>query len=106
MAAVLASGVGAALSHRSAARFWGLLPPAAEWTEVISPGRRVRRDGIVSHKCDLRDDEWLVEDGIPVTSPFRTIFDLAAMAGKREVERAWHEAEVRQLTDRVSLPML
>jgi len=47
-----------------------------------------------------------VVDGIPVTSPFRTIFDLAAVAGKREVERAWHEAEVRQLTDQVSLPML
>jgi hypothetical protein len=106
LAAVLASGEGAVLSHRSAARFWGLLPLAAEWVEVTRSGRRVRRDGVVSHKCDLREDEWLVEDGIPVTSPFRTIFDLAAMAEKREVERAWHEAEVRQLTDRVSLPML
>jgi len=43
---------------------------------------------------------------MPVTSVYRTIFDLAAVAGRREVERAWHEAEVRQLTDRVSLPML
>ena len=41
-----------------------------------------------------------------VTSCDRTIFDLAAVAEKREVERAWHEAEVRQMTDRVSLPML
>ena len=41
-----------------------------------------------------------------MTSPFRTIFDLAAMAPMREVERAFHEAEVRQLRDRVSLPML
>ena len=43
---------------------------------------------------------------VPVTSPFRTIFDLAAVGSKREVERAFHEAEVRQLTDRVSLPQL
>jgi hypothetical protein len=106
MAAVLSCGAGAALSHRSAARLWRLLPPAVEWVDVTRPDRRVRREGIVGHRSDLRDDEWLVEDGIPVTSPFRTIFDLAAVASRREVERAWHEAEVRQLTDRVSLPML
>jgi very-short-patch-repair endonuclease len=60
----------------------------------------------VSHRSRLAADELGIVDGIPVTSPFRTIFDLAAVAGPREVERAWHEAEVRQLTDRVSLPML
>lgn len=106
MAAVLASGEGAALSHRSAARLWRLLPPAAERIDVTCSGRRVRRDGIVGHRSDLRDDEWVFEDGIPVTSVFRTIFDLAAVASMRELERAWHEAEVRRLTDRVSLPML
>jgi very-short-patch-repair endonuclease len=106
MAAVLACGEEAALSHRSAARFWRLLPAVAEWVEVTSPGRRVRRDGIVGHRGDLREDEWQIEEGIPVTSPFRTIFDLAAMAARREVERALHEAEVHRLTDRVSLPML
>jgi len=41
-----------------------------------------------------------------VTSIFRTILDLAAVVSKREVERAFHETEVRQLTDRVSLPQL
>jgi very-short-patch-repair endonuclease len=106
MAAVLASGEGAVLSHRSAARFWRLLPLAAEWIDVIRPGRRVRRDGIVSHRANLADDEREVVDGIPVTSPFRTIFDLAAVASMRELERAWHEAEVRGLTDHVSLPVL
>lgn len=106
MAAVLAGGEGAVLSHRSAARFWRLLPPAAEWIDVIRPDRRVRRDGIVGHRAKLREDEWLIEDGIPVTSVFRTIFDLAAVVSMRELERAWHEAEVRRLTDRVSLPML
>jgi hypothetical protein len=106
MAAVLASGEGAALSHRSAARFWQLMPPAVEWVDVTSPGRRVRREGIVSHRSNLPDDEWLVEERIPVTSPFRTIVDLAAVLKLRELERAFHEAEVRGLRDRVSLPML
>jgi len=83
------------------------MAPAAEWVDVTcAPGRVVRRQGIVAHESRVADDEREKVDGIPVTSPFRTIFDLAAVAGKREVERAWHEAEVRGLTDRVSLPML
>ncbi|HSK49488.1 MAG TPA: DUF559 domain-containing protein [Solirubrobacterales bacterium] len=46
-------------------------------------------------------------DGIPVTSPFKTIFDLAAtLPRQRELERAMNEAEVRQLRDRISLPVL
>jgi very-short-patch-repair endonuclease len=106
MAAVLAGGEGTVLSHRSAARLWHLMPPAGEWIDITCPGRRVRRHGIVSHRAPIRDDEWLVEDGIPVTSPFRTIFDLAAVLDRRGLERAWHEAQVRGLTDRVSLPVL
>jgi len=107
MAAVLAAGDGAVLSHRSAARLWQLLPPAAEWMDVTCPpGRVVRRKGIVSHESPMRDDEWEVVDGIPVTAPFRTIFDLAAVVGERELERAWHEAGARELRAKVSLPML
>jgi hypothetical protein len=107
MAAVLAAGEGAVLSHRSAGRLWRLLPPAAEWIDIACPpGRIVRRRGIVSHELAVAEDESQVVDGIPVTAPFRTIFDLAAVLGHRELERAWHEALVRGLTARVSLPML
>jgi len=107
VAAVLAAGEGAVLSHRSAARLWRLMPPVAERIDVTCPpGRVVRRKGIVAHESVVAGDEWVAEDGIPVTSAFRTIFDLAAVVSSRELERAWHEAEVRQLTDRVSLPML
>ncbi len=66
----------------------------------------MRREGIVCHRSRLQDDEWLVEVGIPVTSPFRTVFDLATVLDLRGLERAWHEAEVRGLRDRVSLPLL
>jgi very-short-patch-repair endonuclease len=106
MAAVLASGTGALLSHRSAARLWGILPPATEWVDVTCSGRHVRRHGIVNHRSQVADDEWFVEDGIPVTSPFRTVFDLAAVLDRRGLERVMHEAEVRGLRDRVSLLML
>jgi very-short-patch-repair endonuclease len=107
MAAVLASGSGACLSHRSAARLWRLIPPGNEWAEVTCPPpRRSRRNGIVCHEGVIAGDELTVIDEIPVTSPFRTIFDFAAMLELRELERVFHEAEVRELTDRVSLPML
>ncbi|MFL5834588.1 MAG: hypothetical protein ACJ76B_11520 [Solirubrobacterales bacterium] len=107
MAAVLAAGETSLLSHRSAARLWQLMPPAAEWIDVTSPpGRVVRRKGIVAHESVVADDERVVLDEIPVTSPFRTVFDLAAVLKLRELERVWHEAEVRGLRDRVSLPML
>jgi very-short-patch-repair endonuclease len=107
MAAVLASGSGACLSRRSAARLWRLIPPGHEWAEVTCPPpRRARRNGIVCHEGVIAEDERGVVDGIPVTSPFRTIFDLAAGLDLRELERAFHEAEVRGMTDRVSLPML
>lgn len=107
MAAVLASGSGACLSHRSAARLWQLMPPGDEWVEVTSPPpNQARRRGIVCHQGVVAVDERLVIDAIPVTSPFRTVFDLAAVLRLRELERVWHEAEVRGLRDRVSLPML
>ena len=107
MAAVLAGGEGALLSHRSAARLWRVIPLAAESVDVTCPpGRVVRRKGIVAHESVVATDERMVIDGIPVTSIFRTIFDLAAVLRLRELERALHEAELRELRDRVSLPML
>lgn len=82
------------------------MSPASEWVDVTAVGRRVRRDGIVSHHGEVADDERQIVDDIPVTSPFRTVFDLAAVLKLRELERVFHEAEVRGLRDRVSLPML
>jgi very-short-patch-repair endonuclease len=60
----------------------------------------------VPHETELAPDEIACEDGIPVTSPFRTVFDLAAVLSIRQLEQAMNEAEVRQLLDRVSLPQL
>jgi very-short-patch-repair endonuclease len=82
------------------------MPSAAEWVEVTRPSRRSRRVGIICHRASVADDEWEVVEEIPVTAPFRTIFDLAALVEARELERAWHEALVRELTAKVSLPML
>lgn len=106
MAAVLAAGNGAHLSHRSAGQLWRILPSTSGPSEVTCPrGRVVRRSGIVAHTSTLAEDEREVVDGLPVTAAFRTIFDLAVILGTRELERAWHEALARGLTAAVSLPM-
>ncbi len=107
MAAVLAGGPGAVLSHRSAGVLWGLLAAGAWPVEITRPGgSRARRPGIVAHETRLAADEVGTELGIPVTSPFRTLFDLAGVLDKRQLERATNEADVRRLLDRVSLPQL
>lgn len=112
MAAVLACGEGTVLSHRSAGQLWGIVSPGHRWPEVTRPTSHRSRLGIVVHRGSLPPDVVDVVDGIPVTSVHRTIFDLAGMPGrnparsKREVERAMREAEVRGLTDRLSLPDL
>jgi very-short-patch-repair endonuclease len=106
MAAVLAFGPEAALSHRSAAELWGLLPRSRTWPEVTRPRHAAGRPGLVVHEGALPADEVGRVTGIPVTTVPRTILDLAATRPEREVERAWNEMEARRLTDPLSVPDL
>jgi hypothetical protein len=103
MAAVLAHGSDAVLSHRSAGQLWRIVPRGGKAPEVTRPGFSRQRPGIVCHRASITGDERGIVDGIPVTSVFRTIFDLAGVLTRRELERAFHEAEVRELRDRLSL---
>lgn len=106
MAAVLACGPEAVLSHRSAAQLWTLVSRSAHASEVTRPLAFRPRPGIVAHQSVLPKDETTTIDGIPATSMPRTLFDLAAIVSRRQLERAMNEAEVLRLTDRLSLPML
>lgn len=106
MAATLALGPDAVLSHRSAAELWGIVPPSRRAIEVTRPTSAWRRKALVAHQSLLLDDERTVVDGIPVTSVPRTALDVAALAQRRQVERMLNEMEVRQLTDRLSIPDL
>jgi REase_MTES_1575 len=54
----------------------------------------------------LPSDERDVVDGLPVASVHRTLVDLAGVLSRRQLERAMNEAEVRGLTDRLSIPQL
>jgi very-short-patch-repair endonuclease len=103
MAAVLAAGRGAALSHRSAAGHWGIHYSAQSRIDVTAPRRIRPRPSIVFHQAHLPADEVTVERGIPVTTVPRTLLDLATVLGPRQVERAVEEAELRRLDDALSL---
>ncbi len=106
MAAALNAGPGAVLSHRSAAALWGLLPARRIDPEVTRSKRTRLRPGVRIHQSTLREDEVSAVDRIPVTSLSRTLVDLAAVSTRQQVEQAFNEAEVRGLTDRLSVPEL
>ena len=106
MAAVLAHGRHAVLSHRSAGQLWGLCPRSSIAPEITVPGSRKTKKGIVAHRGTLLRSEVVWVRGIPVTSVPRTMFDLAATRSEREVERAWNEMEVRGHRDTLSVPRL
>jgi hypothetical protein len=106
MAAVLSAGPGAVLSHRSAGSLWQILPRASILPEVTRGTRCQARSGLKSHCGELRADEVKRVDGIPVTSPPRTVLDVAASSTKGELERALNEMEVQGIVDELSIPDL
>ena len=106
MEAVLGAGPDAVLSHRSAAALWGLQSPRRIDPEVTKSRRGRPRSRVRVHQSTLEGDEVSTVDGIPVTSLSRTLIDLAAVSPRPQVEQAFNEAEVRGLTDRVSVPQL
>jgi very-short-patch-repair endonuclease len=106
MAAVLASGSGAVLSHRSAGALWGLQPRTSAEIEVTRSTTFRGRPGVRAHRSSLPADEITVVDAIPVTTVPRTLLDLAAIVSKRQLEQALNEAEIRRLTDALSVPDL
>jgi very-short-patch-repair endonuclease len=101
MAAVLACGPGALLSHRSAAHLQALRRTDRSNIDVTVPGRRrINIDGIDVHNSQtLTAADTTTVDGIPCTSPARTIFDLAGVVPRRHVERAMEQADAERVLD-------
>jgi very-short-patch-repair endonuclease len=100
MAAVLACGPDAVLSHGSAAALWEIARERIGRIEVSVPARaRPRRDGIVLHRRILGLHEVTVRDGIRLTTPIRTLVDIACRLGTRKLERAVKEADAGGLCD-------
>ena len=106
LAAVLACGPGAALSHRSGAALWEMRRGGVGVIDVTVPSRagRIRRKGIRIHRSGrLAAEEVTDKDGIPVTTVARTLLDLADVLDLQALRRAVTEAEYRNLFDLTAL---
>jgi len=101
MAAVLACGPGAILSHRSAAALWDLRPHGGASIDVSSSRRTgYRLAGIDLHRTrTITASDAATVNGIPVTSVARTLLDLAGVVGPRSLERAVERAEILRVFD-------
>ena len=92
MAAVLAIGAGAALSHHSAAAIWGFGRRDREVHVTVQRRGRRSRPGIRVHQT--LSLEAAVHDGLPVTTPARTLEDLARALSGDELDRAREQAHL------------
>jgi very-short-patch-repair endonuclease len=106
MAAALAAGPEALLSHQTAAGLWVLRGYSGGAIHVTVPHKTTSTKRIRRHFSAVPADERAVEEGIPVTSVHRTIFDLAPTVSVDEVVAMIKEAEYLNRWDRLSLPDL
>ncbi|HYU38861.1 MAG TPA: hypothetical protein VEM59_03345 [Acidimicrobiia bacterium] len=105
LAACWAGGFRAAASHRSAAELWELAGGRRSIVEITCPRwRRAKQNGLVVHETNALDGTDIVEkEGIPVTTPDRTLLDLGAVCHESVVEMALDNAEYRGLVTRASV---
>jgi very-short-patch-repair endonuclease len=100
MAAVLACGPEAVLSHGTAAALWGIRPAASGLEVSALTGAKRRADGIAVHRRPaLRPDEVTTCHSIPVTSPIRTLIDIAVRLEREPLEAAINQADKLDLCD-------
>ena len=103
IAAVLACGPGAALSHGSAGALWRILPRWHTPTEVTAPTQHPLQ-GIHVHRSKQADAT--THYGIRVTTPARTLVDLADVLTPNQLTRAVNEAQVQRLVTAAELTTL
>ena len=93
MAAVLAAGDGAALSHLAAAVHWNIWRRRLPGIDVVVPGNRRARKGFTVHRCASLDRRDVTKrNGIPVTTVPRTLVDLAVVLTAHQLANVIHEA--------------
>jgi hypothetical protein len=96
LAAVLADGDSALLSHRAAATLWELSGSRFKAVDVTAPAGRqgvARRSGIWIHRGRLHPEDREERAGVPVTSVARTLFDYAEVVDFQRLQSAWEEAD-------------
>ena len=103
MAALLACGPGAALSHRSAGALWEIVDAPPLPVDITAPTAHRRRGVVVHRSQTLQSRETRRRFGMAVTSPARTLVDLADVLNDRALARAVNEAQLRRLVTPVDL---
>jgi very-short-patch-repair endonuclease len=108
LAAALAYAPDAVVSHRSAGALWRVIEPlpraAIDITIRHGRGHGRGQPGIRLHRVrELRANEIRRLDGIPLTSPARTLVDLATDLPLRQLEQAFAEAQARRLVSKSAL---
>jgi len=95
MAAVLACGPDAVMSHGSAAALWGFGVEKNSLVEISVPaGKRSRQPGVRVHRRTRAVmDDVAAHEGIPLTSSARTLIDQATRLRSMQLERAVNEAD-------------
>jgi very-short-patch-repair endonuclease len=106
MAAVLAGGNGTVLSFHSGAMLWTIGRTDRATIDVTTPKWAPGLPGIQRHHSKLPADEITVHHGIPVTTPARTLLDLASVLLPRQLARAVNQAEILRLGDTLSVDAL
>jgi very-short-patch-repair endonuclease len=102
-AGLLVCGEAGTLSLGSAAAVWEVRPQLPQFVDVtMTRGHRRSRPGLTIHRAQV--DDVCIRYGMRVTSPLRTLKDLAASridAG--DLERTVHEALVARLVTRAEV---
>ena len=98
MAAVLAYGPDAVLSHWSAAAHWGIGSARSKY-DVTTPHSKRSRRTIRAHTARLHPEDRTIHNGIPITTVERTIIDLAATCSKDQITYLIEDADRKQLFD-------
>ena len=104
MAAVLSCGDDALLSHSSAAAIWKIGRESRRVEVSVPASRSARRPGIAVHRrARMLPGDLSTRDGIPVTSPIRTLVDMATRLTTKQLEAAVNDADKLDLVDAGSL---
>ena len=106
MAAILACGERAVISHRSAGALHGLVGEGLAVDVTAPRGARRGRAGIAMHGRTLPPDDVTLGDGVPCTAPMRTLLDLAGTIDAGALNRAIARSEELRIFDLAAVEQL
>jgi hypothetical protein len=100
MAAVLAAGDGAVLSHLAAAAHWRIWRRRVTGIDVLAPRQKRPRAGVRVHRARALDPrDVTTHHDIPTTTVARTLVDLASVLTAPQLANVIHEAAFRSRFD-------